>query len=59
MNKTYSQQEYQVLQVKVIDHMKTTGEWGEFFPLSLSPHPYDDTAAMDWYPLSQTEVQKR
>jgi len=59
MNKAYSQQEYEVLKTKIIDHMRSTGEWGQFFPLSVSPHPYEDSAAMDWYPLSESEVLKR
>jgi hypothetical protein len=59
MNRAYSQQEYEILKSKIIDHMKSTGEWWEFFPLKYSPHPYDDTAAADWYPLSQSEVEKR
>ncbi len=59
MNKAYSQQEYGALRTKIIDHMKSTGEWGQFFPLSVAPHPYDDTAAMDFYPLSQEEVAQR
>lgn len=59
MNKAYGQQEYETLKNKIIDHMKSTGEWGQFFPLKYSPHPYEDTAAQDWYPLSQSEVEKR
>lgn len=27
MNRAYSQQEYEKLQSKIIDHMKSTGEW--------------------------------
>lgn len=59
MNKVYGQHEYETLRGKIIDHMKSTGEWGEFFPLSVAPHPYDDTAGQDWYPLTQAEVEKR
>ena len=35
LNKQYSEGEYKKLALKVIEHMKETGEWGEFFPLSL------------------------
>jgi hypothetical protein len=59
MNKVYGQHEYETLRSKIIDHMKSTGEWGEFFPLSVAPHPYDDTAAYDFHPLTQGEVEKR
>lgn len=59
LNKAYSKQEYEVLTARLIDHMKSTGEWGEFFPLSHCPYPYNDTAAMDFYPLSESEAVSR
>ncbi|MBP7823448.1 hypothetical protein KA050_03795 [Candidatus Gracilibacteria bacterium] len=59
MNTVYSQQEYSTLRTKIIDHMKSTGEWGEFFPIALSPYPYNDTAAMDYYPLTESEALAR
>jgi len=59
LNKVYSQHEYEILMARVTEHMKSTGEWGEFFPLSLCPYPYNDTAAMDFYPLSESEVLAR
>lgn len=36
-NKAYSISEYETLCSKIVDHMKSTGEWGEFFPHELSP----------------------
>jgi hypothetical protein len=59
LNTSYSKQEYETLSTRIIDHMKSTGEWGEFFPLSVCPYPYNDTAAMDFYPLSESEVISR
>jgi hypothetical protein len=39
--------------------MKSTGEWGEFFPLSLSLFGYNETVAQDYFPLAQEEaIQK-
>lgn len=43
LNTVYSQQEYDVLQKKLQDHMKSTGEWGQFFPGSFAPSPYDES----------------
>lgn len=37
LNKQYSEKEYQTLLPKVINHMRETGEWGEFFPANMSP----------------------
>jgi hypothetical protein len=36
--------------------MSATGEWGEFFPINLSPFAYNETAANDQLPLSKEIV---
>lgn len=36
--------------------MKQTGEWGEFFPISISPFSYNETTAYDYFPLNQENV---
>ena len=33
--------------------MQKTGEWGEFFPSSLSPFGYNETVAQEYYPFSR------
>ena len=38
--------------------MKSTGEWGEFFPSSISPFGYNETAAIEYFPLSREEALK-
>ena len=59
LNKRYSKEEFIPLREKIIEHMKKTGEWGEFFPYSLSPFAYNQTAAMEWYPLTRDEAIAR
>jgi hypothetical protein len=59
LNIPYSQEEYDTLVPRIIDHMRSTGEWGEFFPISVSPFCYNETTAHDYYPLSQSEVERR
>jgi hypothetical protein len=59
MNKQYTKGEYEELVPKIIEHMKTTGEWGEFFPIELSPHAYNETAAQEHFPLIKEEVSQR
>ena len=44
---------------KIVDHMKSTGEWGEFFPSSLSPFGYNETVAQEYFPLDKSEVVNR
>lgn len=50
LNKKYSKEEYERLTGLIINHMKKTGEWGEFFPTELSPFKYEETVANDYYP---------
>lgn len=51
LNKKYSEEEYKTLKAKLIEHMKKTGEWGEFFPSTLSPFKYEETVANAYFPL--------
>ena len=39
--------------------MKKTGEWGEFFPISLSPFAYNETVAQEYFPLTKEEAIKK
>lgn len=62
-NKQYSESEYKVLRQKIVEHMKKTplasgqaGEWGKFFPVSLSPFAYNETAAQNYFPLTKDEA---
>jgi hypothetical protein len=36
--------------------MIADGEWGEFFPPSLSPFGYNETVAQEYYPLTKEEA---
>jgi hypothetical protein len=38
--------------------MIETGEWGEFFPISLSPFGYNEAIASDFYPKEKAEASK-
>jgi hypothetical protein len=55
LNKQYTQEEYEALVPRIIEHMKSTGEWGEFFPTQLSPFAYNETNAQDYFPLTKEE----
>ncbi|MFA5842543.1 MAG: hypothetical protein WC882_02630 [Candidatus Gracilibacteria bacterium] len=56
LNKQYSREEYEKLALKIAEHMQKTGEWGEFFPDTLSPFEYGETVAQDYYPLPKIEL---
>ncbi len=54
LNKQYSKEEYESLKAQITEHMKATGEWGEFFPASISPWGYNETVANEYFPLNQS-----
>lgn len=58
-NKQYTKEEYFELKEKIIKHMRKTREYGEFFPSSLSPWPYQATAAHEFFPLSEKDAKRR
>jgi len=58
LNKKYSNQEYEQMVGKIIGHMKSTGEWGEFLENQLCPYAYNETFANEFYPLSKEEAEK-
>lgn len=59
LNKQYTEEEYKKLLPKIIEHLKTTGEWGEYFPPQVSPFGYNETLAMDFFPLTREEALKQ
>ena len=56
LNKQYTQEEYEKLAAKIIEHMQKTGEWGELFPITLSPFAYNESTAGQFHPLSRDQV---
>jgi len=59
LNKSYSTQEYETLCGKIINHMRSTGEWWEFFPHHLSPFGYNETVAQEYFPMTEEEVKAK
>lgn len=55
-NKKYSKEDYASLKEKIIEHMKSTGEYGEFFPPNLSPYGYNETQGQVYMPLEKNEA---
>jgi len=58
LNKQYTKAEYEKMVAKIIAHMKKTDEWGKFFPSSLSLYAYNESAAMDFFPLEEKQAVK-
>jgi hypothetical protein len=59
LNKQYTKEEYEALLPKIIEHMKSTKEYGEFFPASLSFIPYKASAAHEFFPLEEKEAKDK
>lgn len=59
LNKQFSKEDYKKLLLKIIEYMQRTGEWGEFFPITISPFAYNETVAQDYFPLNKEKVLKR
>lgn len=53
LNKQYTPDEYNALVPKIIEHMRKTGEWGHFFPSSLSPFSYNESLAQEFFPSTK------
>lgn len=56
LNKQYTKEQYEELLPRIIEHMKKTGEWGEFFPIKYSTFCYNETVASEYYPMTKDEV---
>ncbi|MBP9717965.1 hypothetical protein KBD59_01590 [Candidatus Gracilibacteria bacterium] len=59
LNKQYTKDEFFELREKLINHMRNSGEWGEFFPAFMSPFSYNETIAQEYYPLTSDQAVVR
>ena len=59
LNKQYSKGDYQKLVKKIVAHMKSTGEWGRFFPVKCSYFAYNETQAHEYFPMEKKDVLAR
>jgi len=68
LNKQYSKEEYEELVPKIKKHMnevpyidkrKRAYKYGEFFPIEISKHSYNETNANCYFPISKKKAIKR
>lgn len=59
LNKQYAKDEYEALVARLISHMQQTGEWGDFFSVTISPFAYNETVAQEYFPLTKEETIAR
>lgn len=68
LNKQYTQSEYEALVPKIIGHMNAMPytdkagrvyRYGEFFPPEFSPFAYNQTMAIEFFPLTKNEALEK
>lgn len=59
LNKEYSPEEYKVMVEKIKEHMKKTGEFGQYFPRQIAPFAYNESLAQQWYPLTKEQTLQK
>ena len=68
LNKQYSKEEYDSFVQKIITQMDEmpykdkaglTYKYGEFYPIEISPSPYNEVLAEEYFPLKEEEAKKR
>lgn len=65
LNKQYTKEEYEALVPKIIAHMGSMQyqdrkgrkyAYGDFFPIELSPHAYNETLAQEYFTLTKDDA---
>ena len=56
LNKKYSESDYKKLKEKIIEQMIKNKEYGEYFPMNLSPFNYNESVAPEYFPLKKDEA---
>ena len=58
LNKQYPKEDYEKIKSRIIEHMKKTGEWGQFLSKDLSCFGYNESTAQHYYPLERAQAVK-
>lgn len=59
LNKPYKKNEYEAMVIKIIEHMKETGEWGEYMNPIASSFGYNESIAQEYFPLTKEQALKK
>ena len=58
-NTQYDKETYETLVTQIIGSMTKQDEWGEYFPVTISPYAYNESVSQKYYPLSKEEIVER
>ena len=56
LNKQYTKEEYEKLVPQIIENMKKSGDWGNFFPIWMSPFGYNESIVNEYMPLTKEQA---
>jgi len=59
LNKQYTQEEYENLVPRIIEHMRKSQEWGDYLRPEVSTMGYNESLGQEYFPLTKEEVLKR
>lgn len=59
LNKQYTKDEYEKLVPEIIENMKASSDWGNFFPIWMSPFAYNESIANEYIPLTKQEALRQ
>ncbi|OWK26652.1 MAG: hypothetical protein US76_01380 [Parcubacteria group bacterium GW2011_GWA2_38_13b] len=52
LNKEYGKNEYKILRDQIVGQLKKSGQYGLYFPLEMAPFAYNETVALNMFPIS-------
>ncbi len=58
LNKQYTKGEYDKAVLQIIENLKLSKDWGNFFPAWMSPFGYNESIANEYMPLTKEEAIK-
>ena len=56
LNKQYTKEEYESLRGEIVGRLKKEGKYGEYFPKEITLFGYNETTAMEEFPLTKEEA---
>ena len=56
LNKQYTREEYYGHRMSIVEKMKKDREYGEFFPIPISPFAYNESMAQVYFPINRNQA---
>ena len=56
MNKQYDKENYEKIREQIVQELRSSGMYGEFFPQWVSPYGYNESSAQEQFPLSKEQA---